>query len=63
MPRDLAREMESLKQYLEDCEGKRRRMRDRPSNAVLAELRELLDHVEEQMEDSRSSSGARRRGS
>lgn len=37
--------MERLERYLDDCEGKRRRMRDRPSDAVLAELRELLEEV------------------
>lgn len=47
-------DMERLKQYLEDCENKRRRMRNRPSNEVLEELRALLDHFEEQFEDSRS---------
>ena len=35
--------MEALHQYLTDCEGKRRRMRNRPSDAVLTELRRLLD--------------------
>jgi len=34
--------MEVLERYLSDCEAKRRRMRDRPSNQVLEELRSLL---------------------
>jgi len=34
--------METLERYLNDCEGKRRRMRDRPSDVVLEELRSLL---------------------
>ena len=34
--------MQSLKRYLVDCENKRRRARDRPSNIVLEELRALL---------------------
>jgi hypothetical protein len=34
--------MEVLERYLSDCEAKRRRMRDRPSNEVLSELRRLL---------------------
>ena len=38
--------MEALERYLTDCENKRRRMRDRPSDAVLAELRDLFDMVE-----------------
>lgn len=41
------RRMQALERYLTDCESKRRRMRDRPSNAVLAELRRLLDAYEE----------------
>ena len=48
--------MERLKQYLKDCENKRRRMRDRPNNAVLEELRVLVEHFEEQVEESRSAS-------
>ena len=44
--------MKALKTYLIDCENKRRRMRDRPSNAVLAELRTL---IEKHTEDSRSA--------
>ena len=52
--------MQSLRQYLRDCEKKRRRMRDRPSNAVLVELRELVDHFEKQVGDSRSSGGVPR---
>lgn len=35
--------MESLERYVADCEGKRRRTRDRPSDAVVTELRSLLD--------------------
>mgnify|MGYP006969354776 CR=1 FL=1 len=34
--------VEALEQYLADCENKRRRARDRPSNQVLEELRALL---------------------
>ena len=34
--------MHALEQYLVDCESKRRRLRDRPSNQVLEELRVLL---------------------
>lgn len=44
--------MQALKDYLIDCENKRRRMRNRPSNAVLAQLRAL---IEKHAEDSRSS--------
>lgn len=54
--------MERLKQYLVDCENKRRRMRNRPSNEVLEQLRELLEHFDEQLEDSGPSSGASRTG-
>lgn len=43
--------MDKLKEYLEDCEQKRRRIRARPSDAVLKELRDLLDAVEEARED------------
>jgi acyl-CoA-binding protein len=39
--------MHMLERYLTDCEGKRRRMRDRPSNAVLLELRALLRRQKE----------------
>jgi hypothetical protein len=39
--------MQVLERYLTDCEGKRRRMRDRPSNAVLLELRALLHRQKE----------------
>ena len=39
--------MESLKRYLTDCESKRRRMRDRPSDAVLSDLRRLLEAFDE----------------
>ncbi len=39
--------MQELERYLIDCENKRRRMRDRPSNAVLAALRALLERIEE----------------
>lgn len=53
--------MERLKQYLVDCENKRRRMRNRPSNEVLEQLRELLEHFEEQLEDSRSSATSNRK--
>lgn len=53
--------MERLKEYLEDCENKRRRMRNRPSNEVLEQLRELLEHFEEQLEDSRSAPTSNRR--
>ena len=38
--------MDTLERYLIDCENKRRRMRDRPSDAVLAELRTLFDRFE-----------------
>jgi len=38
--------MKALERYLHDCESKRRRSRDRPSNEVLSDLRRLLDHVE-----------------
>lgn len=38
--------MDALERYLIDCENKRRRMRDRPSDAVLAELRTLLQRFE-----------------
>ena len=34
--------IDTLEQYLTDCETKRRRARDRPSNQVLVELRALL---------------------
>ena len=44
--------MQALKDYLIDCENKRRRMRDRPSIAVLVELRALIEQL---AEDSRSS--------
>ncbi len=44
--------MDKLKEYLEDCEQKRRRTRARPSDAVLRELRDLFDAVEEAREDS-----------
>jgi hypothetical protein len=47
--------MERLKKYLLDCENKRRRMRNRPSNEVLEQLRKLLEQHDEQLEDSRSS--------
>jgi hypothetical protein len=39
--------MQVLERYLTDCEGKRRRMRDRPSNVVLLELRALLRRQKE----------------
>jgi hypothetical protein len=34
--------LDRLEQYLTDCENKRRRARDRPSNQVLEEIRTLL---------------------
>lgn len=48
--------MDKLKEYLEDCEQKRRRTRARPSDAVLRELRDLFDAVEEAREDSAAPS-------
>jgi hypothetical protein len=36
--------MDALESYLADCENKRRRMRDRPNDAVLTQLRFLLDY-------------------
>lgn len=50
--------MQALKDYLIDCENKRRRMRDRPSNAVLVELRALIEQL---AEDSRSSARSEER--
>jgi hypothetical protein len=38
--------MSALERYLLDCESKRRRARDRPSNQVLIDLRLLLTQVE-----------------
>jgi hypothetical protein len=38
--------MSALERYLLDCESKRRRARDRPSNEVLIDLRRLLARVE-----------------
>ena len=38
--------MNALERYLLDCENKRRRSRDRPSNEVLSDLRRLLAQVE-----------------
>jgi hypothetical protein len=46
---------EALMHYLSDCENKRRRMRDRPSDAVLAELRTLLDRIEDDRPPRRST--------
>ena len=37
--------MNALERYLFDCENKRRRSRDRPSNEVLGLLRRLLVQV------------------
>lgn len=45
--------MNAVELYLDDCEGKRRRMRNRPSDAVLAELRLLLS----QLKDARPPGG------
>ena len=45
--------MTPLELYLDDCESKRRRTRDRPSDAVLAELRLLL----KQLKDARPPGG------
>jgi hypothetical protein len=39
--------MKALERYLLDCENKRRRSRDRPSNEVLTELRLVLAQVED----------------
>ena len=39
--------MDNLRRYLYDCESKRRRARDRPSNMVLEELRLLVSRFEE----------------
>ena len=39
--------MMKLENYLIDCENKRRRSRDRPSNEVLSELRRLLTQLED----------------
>lgn len=38
--------LSALERYLTDCESKRRRRRDRPSDAVLTELRSLLDYFD-----------------
>lgn len=35
----------ALERYLADCESKRRRRRDRPSDEVLGELRQLLTRL------------------
>ena len=48
--------METLERYLNDCETKRRRMRDRPSDAVVTELRWLLDRARG-ADERRSESG------
>jgi hypothetical protein len=42
--------MNVLERYLTDCENKRRRMRARPSDAVLTELRSLLDSLKDERE-------------
>jgi hypothetical protein len=42
--------MNALERYLLDCENKRRRSRDRPSNEVLSDLRRLLTQVKGSVE-------------
>lgn len=37
--------MDALEHYVKDCEAKRRRMRDRPSDLVVSQLRWLLDYL------------------
>lgn len=37
--------MDALEHYVNDCENKRRRMRDRPSDLVVSQLRWLLDYL------------------
>jgi hypothetical protein len=54
--------MEALERYVADCETKRRRMRDRPSDTVINELRSLLDLVRT-TEERRSAPGAESIGS
>lgn len=49
--------MQALKDYLIDCENKRRRMRNRPSNAVLAQLRALIEKHAEDVRSSAPSNG------
>ncbi len=48
--------MSTLERYLADCEGKRRRMRDRPSDEVLGEIRRLLRQLEEAKAERRTPS-------
>lgn len=50
--------MKALELYLIDCENKRRRMRDRPSDAVLEDLRTLLKRLEEGGEVGTSTSAS-----
>ncbi len=45
------RPMDTLKKYLEECEGKRRRMRARPSDAVLKEIRRLVERSSRESDD------------
>lgn len=52
--------MDVLERYVTDCENKRRRMRDRPSDAVVSELRMLLDSLKPDR-DERGPSEDRRR--
>ena len=54
------RSMDALHRYLTDCENKRRRMRARPSDAVLSDLRRLLDELQDagQGDDRKPSVGA-----
>lgn len=46
--------MTALERYLVDCEGKRRRRRDRPSDEVLGEIRRLLAQLENARQGRRS---------
>lgn len=36
--------MDALERYLSDCENKRRRMRDRPSDMVVQQMRWLVSY-------------------
>jgi len=46
--------MDALEHYVNDCENKRRRMRDRPSDLVVSQLRWLLDYLKKDRAPERS---------